>query len=71
MMPLRSKIILKRDLSQETLKAVRGYLGQFLARRHSLEHYDGSFSIYLRDPADARLVRQQFGALIADVQDVR
>jgi hypothetical protein len=36
-----------------------------------LEHFDGSFSIYLRDPADARLLRQQFGTLIADVQDVR
>jgi len=70
-MPLRSKIILRNDLSQETLTAVRSYLGRFLDRRHSLEHFDGSFSIYLRDPADARLLRQQFGALIADVQDVR
>jgi hypothetical protein len=70
-MPLRSKIILKSDLSQETLTAVRTYLRRFLHRRHSLENFAGSFSIYLRDPADARLLRQQFGALIADVQDVR
>jgi hypothetical protein len=70
-MPLRSKIILKGDLSEETLTAVRTYLRRCLDRRHSLEHFAGSFSIYLRDPADARLLRQQFGALIADVQDVR
>jgi hypothetical protein len=66
-----SKVILENDLSQETSKAARGYLGQLLDRRHSLEHYDGCFSITLRDPADARLVRQQFASLIADVQDVR
>lgn len=58
-MPLRSKIVLKSDLSQET------------DGRHTLEHFDGGFSIYLHDRADARLVQEQFPSLIAAVQNVR
>ena len=69
-MPLRSRIVLKSDLSGETLDAVRDYLGQFLDRRHSLEYFDGTFSIYLHDRDDLRLVREQFPLLIANVQDL-
>jgi hypothetical protein len=70
-MPLHFKIVLKTNLSQETLNSIRGYLRQFLDRRHTLEHFNGGFSIYLHDAADARLVREQFSLLIMDVQDVR
>lgn len=70
-MPLRSKIVLKSDVSQDTLTALRSYLRQFLEGRHTLEHFDGSLSIYLHDQADVRLVRDQFPSLIAAVQNVR
>ena len=69
-MPLRSKILLKSHLSGETLDAVRDYLRQFLNRRHSLEYFDGTFSIYLHDRDDLRLAREQFPLLIANVQDL-
>jgi hypothetical protein len=69
-MPLRSKIVLKSDLSEETLTALRDYLRQFLDGRHTLEHFDGSFSIYLFDRADVRLVQEQFPSLIVAVQNV-
>jgi hypothetical protein len=53
------------------LNSIQGYLRQFLDRRHTLEHFNGGFSIYLHDAVDARLVREQFSLLIMDVQDVR
>jgi hypothetical protein len=69
-MALRSKIVLKSDLSQETLTALRSYLRQFLDGRHMLEHFDGSLSIYLHDLVDVRLVRGQFPSPIVDVRHV-
>jgi len=69
-MPLRSKIVLKSDLSRQTLTALRAYLRQLLDGRHTLEHFGGSFSIYLHDRADAQMVQEQFPSLVADVQNV-
>ena len=60
--------MLNQDLSGETLDAIRNYLRQFLDGKHSIEHFDGKVSIYLRDPADVRLLREHFPSLIAHVQ---
>ena len=69
-MALRSKIVLENDLGTETLQSLGSYLRQFLDCRDSLEHFDGTFSIYLHGRADLRLVREQFPSLIASVQDL-
>lgn len=69
-MPLRSKIVLKSRLSGETLDAMRAYLTQFLAGRHTLEYFDGTFSIYLYRRNDLRLLGERFPSLIANVQDL-
>lgn len=70
-MTLQSKIVLKNGLSIDTLESLKHYLRKFLDRRHSLEYFDGTFSIYLRRPEDLQLVRGQFPSLIASVQDLR
>lgn len=70
-MALRSKIVLKNGLSSETLESIRSYLRQFLDRRYSLEHFNGTVSIYLYEPEDVRLVREHFASLVANVQDLR
>ena len=67
-MTLRAKVMLSHDLSGETLDAIRNYLRQFLDRKHSIEHFDGPVSIYLHDPADVQLLREDFPSLIANVQ---
>jgi hypothetical protein len=69
-MPLRSKIVLKSRLSGETLDAVRAYLTQFLQGRHTLESFDGAFSIDRHRREDLPLLRERFPSLIAGVQDV-
>lgn len=67
-MALRAKIMLKHNLSGETLDAVRRYLKQFLDQKYSLEHFDGQLSIYLHNADDVGQLRQQFPSLIKDVQ---
>ena len=66
-MLLRGKIVLKPNLSRETLDAARNDLRQFLDQ-HTVEHFDRTVSIYLRDPADVRLLEEHFASLIVNVQ---
>ena len=67
-MTIRSKVVLSQGLSGETLDGVRNYLRQFLDQRYSIEHFDGKVSIYLHDPDDIRLLRENFPSLITNVQ---
>jgi hypothetical protein len=66
-MLLRGKIVLKPSLSGETLDAARNDLRQFFDQ-HTVEHFDGTVSIYLCDPADVRLLEEHFASLIVNVQ---
>ena len=67
-MTIRSKVLLRQGLSGETLDAIRSYLRQFLDRKHSIEHFDGRISIYLHEPEDIHLLRENFPSLITNVQ---
>jgi len=67
-MLLRCKIVLKPNLSGDALDAVRNDLRQFLDQKHTVEHFDGTVSIYLRDPMDVRLLKEHFASLIVNVQ---
>jgi len=67
-MPLPAKVMLKSHLSRETLDAVGEYLKHFLDQRCSIEHFDGRISIYMRDPAAVRLIKEQFASLIINAQ---
>lgn len=67
-MHLRAKITLKRELSRDTLEAVRTYLDEFVGGRHTIEHFDGTVALYFYDRADAEFVRKNFPFVVARVQ---
>lgn len=66
-MLLRDQIVLKLNLSGETLDAARNDLRQFLDQ-HTGKHFDGTVSICLSDPTDVRLPEEHFASLIVNVQ---
>ena len=67
-MLLQCKIVLKPNLSGDTPDVACNYLRQLIDQKHTVEHFDGTVSIYLRDPADVRLLKEHFASLIVNVQ---
>jgi hypothetical protein len=66
-----AKIVLKQNLSQETLGALKTYMGQFFNERHVIEEIEGRVEIHLHDSDDLRMLRRHFPSLITGVDSCR
>jgi hypothetical protein len=66
-----SKVVLKDNLSSETVEALQSYLKHFLNDKHSIERADGRMLLHLHDSDDVQMLRQHFPSLIASVHSPR
>jgi hypothetical protein len=66
-----TQVLLKDNLSTETVEALQSYLRQFLNEKHSIERSDGRMLLHLHDADDVRMLRRHFPSLIASVHKAR
>jgi hypothetical protein len=64
----RIKVALKKNLSDDSVEAVRAYLATFLEGRHAVEYFDGKTSIYLKNEEDMLLLKEHVGDKMESIQ---
>jgi hypothetical protein len=67
---MHANVILRPNLSHETLSAVRAYLSTFTPDRYSIITFDGKTWIHFKDAKDAALLDVQFPNLIVSLVEV-
>jgi hypothetical protein len=67
---MQANVILRPNLSQETLSAVRAYLSTFTPDRYSIISFGGKTWIHFKDSGDIALIDAQFPNLIESTVEV-
>jgi hypothetical protein len=67
---MHANVVLRPNLSRETLSAVRAYLSTFTPDRYSIITFDGKTWIHFKDSDDASLLDAQFPNLVESMVEV-